>query len=760
MMKKKTGEYIYTLLNEVLAKKEPKETLIQHTENLLSVFESIRSVYPEAPQIATVPDFYEHLFYSICLHDLGKVAIGFQEKWGNWGYRHEILSAGFVKYLPNLDNFHKRAIALAIITHHKDINELRHRFNTITSTGKDLFIEKRKELEDKLEFIKAFFLDIIPNWSKFHLNKSITINGFPSCVMDIEDSYKFSVDWFWRLTQENEKNELHSNYGILLRGLLISCDHLASSGKTDVLMSVKEINRKLGINNFRSFQRNISNVNTSAFLSAPTGSGKTEGGLLWAEKNIGTDKRIYYVLPYTASINAMYKRLVKYFGEEYVAIIHSKASYFIYNLLLDRENISSSEALRKTMEIEGLARKVYRPIKVLTPFQIIKFFFGIKGWESAVAEMIGSVFIFDEIHVYNPNVTALILVILKKLREYNCKILFMSATFPIFLKEKILKIFPDIIEVKLEESDESDKQLLIKPRHKIEIINGEITEHIDYIKNELLEGKKVLVVCNTVKRAQEIFTLFDIDNKELLHGRFILRDRENIERRVTGNIPNLLVATQVVEVSLDISFDTIFSEPAPIDALIQRFGRINRNGNKGTVPVRIFTVGSARDKYFYDNDRIDKTLSVFHNGLELNERIVPYLVEEVYSMGYNAKEGQLFNNTSQAFENVVSDLIPFFEDEDKDDFYDMIKSYQVIPSGEIEQDYLELLSQKKYFEAVQCFATISVGQSARLSKLSAFSKRLIKIDNKEHTYYTVNCEYSKELGLLLDSVTSQGVIID
>lgn len=748
------------MLNEILAKKEPKETLIQHTENLLSVFDSIRSVYPEAPQITKVPDFYERLFYAICLHDLGKVAIGFQEMWGAWGYRHEILSASFTKFLPDLDDFAQRSIALAIITHHKNLNDLRERFNTITQTGKEHFVEKRAELYTMLNFIKEYLTITIPKWSKDLLNKHITIKNYPISVEEIEDSYKYSAGWFWGITQDNELNILHSDYGIMLRGLLIACDHLASSGKKEVLDSVKEISKKLGLQSFRSFQRNIAKINSSAFLSAPTGSGKTEASLLWAENNINADKRVYYVLPFTASINAMYKRLTNYFGEECVAIIHGKANYFIYNLLLDKESILPYEAVEKAKELEGLARKIYRPIKVLTPFQIIKFFFGVKGWEASLSEMIGSVFIFDEIHVYNPNTTALLLVTLKKLREYNCKILFMSATFPKFLKERILEIFPELPEIKLEETDEVDKKLILSPRHRVEILEGEITNYYDYIKTELSENKNVLVVCNTVKRAQEVFSALDFDDKELLHGRFILKDRETIENRVMKNIPKLLVATQVVEVSLDISFDTIFTEPAPIDALIQRFGRVNRRGDKGIVPVRIFTIGSDRDKYFYDTERIEKTLSVFQNGLELNEKITAELVEKVYCDGYNEKENHLFSNTKNAFEKVVCNLIPFFDNEDRDDFYEMIQSYQVVPSGEIEQEYLELIQQKRYFEAVRCFATISLGQGARLFGSNAFSKRKIKIYNKEHVYFAVDCEYDKSLGLLLDLITSQGVIID
>jgi len=87
-----------------------------------------------------------------------------------------------------------------------------------------------------------------------------------------------------------------------------------------------------------------------------------------------------------------------------------------------------------------------------------------------------------------------------------------------------------------------------------------------------------LVVCNTVKNAQiacrELGKNVSPEKKALIHGRFILKDREEQERNAADKF--LLVGTQAIEVSLNISFDVIYTELAPIDALVQRFGRVNR----------------------------------------------------------------------------------------------------------------------------------------------------------------------------------------
>ena len=96
----------------ILAK--PDETLMQHTENTLKVFKSIKDSFPEVPTICDVPKFWEHLFFSLFFHDFGKAATGFQEYLNGghrWNYRHEILSASFICSLK--DFYPEKAIFLS-----------------------------------------------------------------------------------------------------------------------------------------------------------------------------------------------------------------------------------------------------------------------------------------------------------------------------------------------------------------------------------------------------------------------------------------------------------------------------------------------------------------------------------------------------------------------------------------------------------------------------------------------------------------------
>jgi len=767
-------------MDEVLAKSTPPMSLRQHTNDCLSVFRSVRLLFPRLPEICGVPNFYEHLFYSIYLHDLGKAAQGFQRmlRGGErWGYRHEILSAGFVNTFATLDENERRAIALTIITHHKNISVLTDRFDTRTNTGSKHFQSRVSELESGFKYVQSFLSDL-PQHAETYLGHSLPQPQSPTTLADVIDAYKFGVRWYCKLKDDiaigdEDTTPLHSTYGTLMRGLMIACDHLASGGRDEVRAGLNQEEIKQAVfdavrarkaargsvnvlaesksleANLYTYQIRMMSERGSRFLSAPTGAGKTEASLLWASANQHEDnagQRIFYVLPYTASINAMSKRLAACFGEDNVGVLHGKASYFVYQMMLDRQ-YTPEEAARFARETQGLTKKLYRPLKILTPFQILKAFFGIRGWESQLAEMTNALFIFDEIHVYDAHTTALILKTIEHLAKLGARFLFLSATFPSFLKRKIETIVPDIQNITLNESDIDDARLMNTPRHRVTKLEGEITNHIGKICADLREGKRPLVVCNTVKRAQVVYQELKqvTENRAMLHGRFILLDRERIEKQLDK--VQLLVGTQAVEVSLDLDFDVLYTEPAAIDALIQRFGRVNRSGSKGIVPVYICTVGSESDRFFYDMERIERTLKAIKDGEELNQIRVFELVEQVYANGYNAEEQAKFDSVTASFNNVVANLFPFDDSPDKDLFYDLIKSIEVVPGRANEDAYRQAREDKRHFDAVKYLCSLSFGQRAKLNKLERIERRL---DNQGEPYWFVDAVYDSELGLLLD----------
>ena len=277
-------------------------------------------------------------------------------------------------------------------------------------------------------------------------------------------------------------------------------------------------------------------------------------------------------------------------GEDLVGLQHGRSLLALYRLLLERDD-DPAQAAQQARWRRNLNKLNYPPVRVFSPYQMLKGMYRLKGYEALLSDYHGAAFIFDEIHAYEVKRLALILKTIQYLKQYfNARFFIMSATFPSLIKKWLLQILDNPPEVKA--SLDLFEQF---KRHQLVLLEGELTsaEALKRIESDARLGKSVLIVCNLVQRAQIVYEELAARLKEtgicveLLHGRFNMRDRSArkeyesqqvipVALPVTKRQPVLLVATQVVEVSLDIDLDTIYTEPAPLEALIQRFGRINR----------------------------------------------------------------------------------------------------------------------------------------------------------------------------------------
>ena len=718
-----------------------KESLLDHTENTLRVFKSIKQNYSEIPQICSIDQFWEHLFYAVFLHDFGKATTGFQkifEEGQRWNYRHEILSAGFVACL-DIPQPYNDAIALTIITHHKDITELRKRYATTGPIGHDRFLRMREELKPNFYEIKKIWRSL-PVFSREYLGYNLSNSNFINSIKELKDVYKeVVVPYYYKRPEADEP--INKKYGLFLKGLLTACDHLASASKYQILSALKDIRSVYTFPQLRNIQKKALKTKGDAILVAPTGSGKTEAALFWSHSNQNAQKskRVFYVLPYTASINAMYKRLVNDFKDEnLVGILHGKSSYFLYKAFGNEEY---KLAAAKARAIKDLTKKIYRPYKILTPFQILKAFFGLKGFERQLSEMTNSLFVFDEIHSYDPHTTALILEMLKILKkDHNANFLIMSATLPSFIKQMFQN------ELDLTPLSEPPEELKKFTRHKVNVLAGDVFNNLEKIKRDI-KNKKVLVVCNTVAQAQLVFHELSncTKNSALLHSRFILKDRERIEKNI--NNLDLLVGTQAIEVSLDIDYDVLYTEPAPIDALIQRFGRVNRRGweLKKISSIFVFDKGSDADEYIYNKNLVKKTVDLLTQTDLLEEQLVQNFVDIIYSNGYQGKEKKEFDTVSRNFSQFHEQIVPFIHEKASSKiFYKLFRSVEVVPSR-YKDEYLDMINKKHYFEAMQFFTSITFRQYVKLQHEN-------KVEKYENTIFA-DVPYDMNLGLVQKEIS-------
>ena len=235
---------------------------------------------------------------------------------------------------------------------------------------------------------------------------------------------------------------------------------------------------------------------------------------------------------------------------------------------------------------------------------------------------------------------------------------------------------------------------------------------------------------------------FVAQNAKLLHSRFILRDRERIEKELGD--ADLLVGTQAVEVSLDIDFDILFTEPAPIDALIQRFGRVNRKRQKGICDVCICREGGENDGFIYSTERVQRTLQAFAPVDILHESEIQNLIDLVYRDGYNEKEQEKFDKAKRAFERLLQDVVPFIEKaENRQEFRELFKSVEVVPA-DYEEEFGEEIEARRYYEARAYVAQISENQFARLHRDGQL------YEDKRLGQWFIKVNYDETLGLLLD----------
>ena len=369
-----------------------------------------------------------------------------------------------------------------------------------------------------------------------------------------------------------------------LRGLLMSADHFASAFPNDLKTKLASLFTIPDLSFYRNPNRGsdlypLSQINTEdkrphTIVVAPTGAGKTDFLLKRCRR------RIFYTLPFQASINAMYERIkddIKHENpdvETQVRVLHSTSALVV----------KGNKAAESFQHFGGAA------IKVLTPHQLASIIFGTAEFESMMLDLQGTDIIFDEIHTYSDVGRSMILEIIRTLLRLDCRIHIGTATMPSLLYSEVLKLlqgYGEVYEVKLEDEilDGFDRHIVHKMKDETEI---------DSVLETAFEQKeKVLVIFNTVKKAQEEYIrltkLFPNIPAMLIHSRFRRSDRIALEHRLktefngdgseqygNGLMPCFVVSTQVVEVSLDISFDRMITQVAPLDALIQRFGRVNR----------------------------------------------------------------------------------------------------------------------------------------------------------------------------------------
>jgi len=411
-------------------------------------------------------------------------------------------------------------------------------------------------------------------------------------------------------------------------------------------------------------QNSIANYNY-LILRAPTGWGKTTVSLLFAKNK--DYRKIFLTLPTITAIEKFYKKLKEKFDAEMYFYF-----YDAYIFLEDEDEID--EKIKTLYYVKNL----YSPINITTIDQIFLSFLQTGKYFLKRLNLRKSVLILDEAHLLTPQMIFLLKKMLKYLvPKYDMKVLLMSATIPRGLVEYLLEDikFESIDIYGLWDKNYFDERYYNRERIEFEVIEKDILEDLDKIIEENKKGKSVLVIVNTVEKAVAVYKKlkdeYRIKNMLLLHSRFMFRDRKEKEEMIDTieKLKGIFISTQVSEVSLDIDFDVLFTELAPISSLIQRAGRVNRYGTKEKTKVYVYYPSELnkisedkRLKYPYEIEEILKSAEILKELKIYKEGEIIKLIDEILNKEFYEKlmRKKIFKY------DIVEIFKDFFEEEESD----------------------------------------------------------------------------------------------
>lgn len=373
-----------------------------------------------------------------------------------------------------------------------------------------------------------------------------------------------------------------------------------------------------------------------------TGSGKTEAALVLAHQilNAGAAESIFMALPTMATADAMYRRFGRVYRRLFAAdkrpwlvLAHSSrnlSDQFRDSVIAPDHVVtgsygsgeSTAEATCTSWLADNRKKSLLATVGVGTIDQALMAVLPLRHQALRLLGLSRSVLIVDEVHAYDAYMNETLQRLLEFQASWGGSAILLSATLPRQLRQALVRSYclgagispPTLssssyplmttvaadacIEIPLEASRRGTRSIDV-------VYTGDRNRVLAYIQEATQRGDCVCWIRNTVGDAIEAYeTLSGLHGPEkvtLFHARFALGDRLDIEERVLkwfgkqsdreSRRGRILVATQVVEQSLDVDFDGMITDLAPMDLIIQRAGRLHRHperGERGTPQLLVF----------------------------------------------------------------------------------------------------------------------------------------------------------------------------
>lgn len=768
------------------SKERGGESLAEHTLHVVERVAQLRDRLPRLADDLRCPNLWGVMFWSAWLHDFGKAASGFQDMLEDgpvWEYRHEVLSLAFLEWVFEPETRAYEMAASAIAAHHRDFSRIEQQYIQPIRRGhpQDAQIEDRWHSE-----MDEWRVSALASWTQDTAYAKSEAREFDLAALPLRQvcpaqtrqdgperaARALKTYYAYFKKQRPGRRMRHDTKAfrreaLCLRGLMLQADRLASASAPPLAPpNLSGVASAIPVprDQWYEHQKDASETEGSALLAAPTGSGKTEAALLWTERQVNAERpgALFYLLPFRASINAMHERVRDRYGvpDEDAALMHSTAVQAIYRELVEEADEKTEDAAQKARRHRSLGRLHQQPVCIATPYQLLRAAYRLPGYEGQWLMLRGGHLVIDEIHGYEPTRLGLLIELFATLRRnWDVRVFCMTATMPNWLRT----LLKETLDLK-HELNASPALYEHFQRHRLFMLPGRIddVETIQKVCRRVKAGEKVLVVVNLVDTAQQLAKIIrdlleseeDVEPKEghervvLLHSRFAREHRQQREKRLATRLEKpdgfVAVATQVVEVSLDVSFDSIYTEPAPLEALLQRFGRVNRKAQPKTLkPVHVMQE-AVNWTYPYQREALMRRtveLLMRRDGNKLDEAVFADWLNEVYAPDEEQLVEQVEEGRKAFRESCGPQQLVSFESDPsvRVKFNELFDGYEVLPSP----CYEEFIARREAGKTIEAFGLLVPISSGRFHALNGKGQITLL---KDVGVLLAECSYSSDVG--------------
>lgn len=784
-------------LTDIRAKSTPKqdpERLTTHSRIVHQAVGQIEERVASVGILATEPAFWRRVRLAALLHDTGKIAEGFQEQirpgGQRWGQRHEVLSLAYVDIFALAASWTEQdrlMVATLVATHHRALHP-----SYGSATGSKLSLAQM--YNQRTDWAEAFTSTPRPGCDQIqvprrrHRELVAWLSGVlgtdpPPEHQDALTVAERSRRLFehlldaWRSPAKAD----HGLLAVLAQGALTLADHAGSAHErlqTHIPLPVDYVDRLAYVP--YEHQRQAADADSHLVLVAPTGSGKTEAGLAWAARQLAVMPglpRVVWTLPYRASLNAVRRRferdLIAAPGDDTpdIGLLHATVAHTLLNQAVEddcpsgfgeEQRAAPTAAMARQARARANAMRLFtQRLRVATPHQLLRAAIAGPAYSSALLEQANSLFVLDELHAYEPATFGRLCAAMALWERLGSRTAVLSAT-----------LAPPMVHL----IDESLKQRVTihrapqgtsPVRHRLVLDEDALTspQSVDRLRSWLEEGHSVLAVTNTVAVAQQLFAGLSHTAQEcqpadpyaalLLHSRFKNRDRDAIESNLLRRHPErqadekprrggLVIATQTVEVSLQLDFDRGAVEVAPIEAVAQRAGRVNRRGRHpdGAVEFRVHRGDSHRP---YEAAAVDAAWLALNTlakeGIDtLSEHDIDRLLQIAYDTAWGQRWAAEARDARDAFATTFLTFTDPFHDrtEFAERLSEQFDGVDVLHSDDADE-YRELTDSSKGDPLLAVGLLIPL----RRGQLTTYNARFDRTLN----VHVIDGEYDAQIGL-------------